>query len=339
VRFWGWLVAVSLVAWVVTTGVASADSAMRVVGGAASEHQRAAVRTGVERATREAGWPADEPTIAKKDRDALLRCMDIASPWSCVPAGIKAAGVRRVLVVRADTKQDGAGAPVIVLVATLLVSDPEAAVRQRFCEHCADDRLSDEAAELARQMLREVAVQGGRTIVVIRSEPQAAQIFLDGEPIGATNTSYNTFPGKHVVLIEKPGYHAETREFSAEDGKTTTVAVTLRPTAHDVPIVDDPPRRESRALPYIVIGAGVAAVVAGGVLQATKDGPPLLEDQPSRLYSAPGISLMAGGAAIVGVGLVLWMRGSSPPASPAPASGPTASVSSESAWLGWAGRF
>jgi hypothetical protein len=335
VRFWTVVVAVLAV-----VRVAHAEPAIVVVGGTASEHQQAAIRGGLEQATRDAGWTVGDPQLAKKHRDALLRCAEQTSPWTCVPGGVTAAGIRRVFVIRAGAKQGDAGTPVTQLIGTLILTDPETAVvRQRFCEHCADDGLGEAAADLARQVLREIAVQGGRTVVVIRSHPESAEIILDGERIGATNASFNTFPGKHVVVIEKPGYHSETREFVAEEGKTARVSVTLRGSDQDGSGGGSPGDTDggspSRLVPALVLGVGLAAIAGGVALQATKDGPAPSDDQPRRLYSAPGIGLMAGGAAVAGLGVFLWLRATSADAT----SAPTVSIAPDGASFGWAGRF
>lgn len=331
-----WLWVTFIVALVAATAdEAHAVPGVVVVGGSAAEDQRAAVTAALARVTREAGWSTPARAITAAESQALLRCTDTTTPWSCVPASFATNGIHRVLVVSVDPKPTDDGTSVLMLVGRLIMTNPDAAVvRQRFCEHCADDRLDAEASELARQMIREHAVRSGRTVIAIRSEPPGAQVVLDGERVGATNSSFNTYPGKHVLVLEKPGFVSETREVAAEEGRTAEIAVTLRSTSPR----DDttPPPRRSRLVPALLIGAGVAAVSTGIALQVTKDSPPLGESQPSRIYSAPGIGLAVAGGAIIGVGVYLWMRATSAPAT---TSAPAVTLVDGGGVIGWSHQY
>jgi hypothetical protein len=213
-------------------GLSSAYAApgLVVVGGTASEAQRTIVRAALALETATLGWtPSGAPSAA--DTSALLQCANTTTPWTCVPASLTASGVRRVLVVTVDPKPGAPGSNVLVLVGKLIAINPESGVvRQRFCEQCADDRLGAAAAELATQMIRDLAVRSGRTVIDIRSEPPGGAISLDGERVGATNSTFNTYPGMHQVVVEKAGYHSEAREIIVEEGHSADVMVTLRPT-------------------------------------------------------------------------------------------------------------
>jgi hypothetical protein len=287
-------------------GSAYATPGLVVVGGTASDAQQTVVRAALALETATLGWtPAG--VLSKAETATLLQCIDSTSPWSCVPPSMTASGVQRVIVVTVDPKPGDGGANVLVLVGKLIATNPESAVvRQRFCERCADDRLGAASAELATQMIRDLAVRGGRTVIDIRSEPPGAAITLDGERVGATNSTFNTYPGMHQVVVEKAGYHSEAREIIAEEGHSAEVTVTLRSSSTR----ETPPlaSHHSRLVPGLVIGAGVVALGTGIALQATKDGPPLGELQPSRIYSAPGIGLAVAGGALVGLGAYLWWR-------------------------------
>jgi len=78
------------------------------------------------------------------------------------------------------------------------------AVQQKFCEHCTDDKLTKTASDLARSSCRSLPY--GSVGPFSRSDlprPVHASRSM-GEPIGGTDTTYNTYPGSHVVIIEKP---------------------------------------------------------------------------------------------------------------------------------------
>jgi hypothetical protein len=89
-----------------------------------------------------------------------------------------------------------------------------------------------------------------------------------------------------------------------------------------------------RMLPYGLIGAGALGVVGGLVMIGIDEDPtPHGVQRPTyRDTATPGAVLAIAGAAAIGAGVYLWLadrRGSHP----------VAAVSSDSAVVGWAGRF
>lgn len=325
----------AVLAIVVAGRVASAAPGFIMVDGEAAADRRATVLGALGEATASAGWSGASVKLTQAESAELLQCANTATPWSCIPAAFGKADVHRMLVVTVDQKPGEGGEPIIVLSGKLITTAPDAfTVRQRFCEHCSDERLTTEASQLATQMLRDVAVRQGRTAIVIRSEPPGAQISLDGERIGVTNSTYKTYPGQHVLTIEKAGYATETRQVDVEEGASREVDVTLH--AATAPGAGTAEARPSRLVPAIVVGAGVTALVAGIVIQATADGPPLGEPQPSRIYSAPGIGLAVAGGVVAGVGVYLWTRATRGSTGGA---APTVSLTEHGGMLGWSQSY
>jgi hypothetical protein len=237
-----------------------ADDGSVVIGGGAEDRDRSVVGAAVAATAREAGWVVSRDPVAAQDVDRLIACSDPVRPWACVPASLGSRGIRRIFVFAVDRRQAASGVPMVVLTAKLIAFAPQGlAVRQRFCEHCADDRLSAASTDLARQLLADLAVRAGRTVLDVASTPPGARITLDGQPIGATDATFNTFPGAHVVVVEKSGYRTERRSVVAEEGKTAAVAVVLAPDAPG-------PAPRSRVVLGALIGGGALAVIAGGVL-------------------------------------------------------------------------
>jgi hypothetical protein len=175
--------------------------------------------------------------------------------------------------------------------------------------------------------------RSGRTRLAIRSRPDRAQILLDGEPAGATDTTLATYPGMHTIELRTPGYAATTREVIAVGGTTVDVAIPLQPEARRPdrgPGPPDAPAR-SRLGPGLVIGAGVAAIAAGGLLIAFDQDPSPHQRYYYDTAKYGGASLVAG-AVVAGAGIYLWLR---PRASSAAAVAPVPG----GAAVGWIGRF
>jgi hypothetical protein len=297
-----------------------------VVGGGAEDHELAVVGAAVVAAARGAGWSLPREPVAKQDADQLLGCSQPDRPWACVPASIDRRGVHRLFVLAVDRTQTDSGAPMVILTGRLIGLAPQALiVRQRFCEHCADDRLTEAATELARQLLQDLAVRSGRTILEVESMPPGAWITLDGRPIGATNAMFNTFPGSHVVIVDKAGYRSETRTAIAEEGKTASVAVTLVPSLA-------PAARPSRWASGLLLGGGALAAATGaGLLElGTRGG---RNDKYRYVGATPaGAVIGAAGAAALVTGIYLWWRASAP-------SAPIVGMTSRGAVAGWVAAF
>lgn len=303
------------------------------IGGNAEERDRTAVTAGVTAATRIAGWQLPGKPLSKKEAAGLLHCLDPGEPWGCIPGTIDAQGIHQALVVAAERRQSDDGSPMVVLTAKLIVTRPRALViHQRFCEHCTDDKLTQASTELTQQLVQELAVRIGRTVLEVKSTPTGARITLDGEPIGATNTTFNTYPGSHVVIIEKPGYLTQTIPIQAEEGKTAEVSVALRKSDPEPKRTITPPPESSRVVPLTLIGAGGVAVVTAGVLiyLGRQDGP---DDKYTHTH-ATTLGVVAGlvGVAAIGAGVYLWWRGPT-------ANVPTVATIRGGAIVGWARSF
>lgn len=329
--------ALAVVASLLSAGQARADvrpvPGVIAIGGNVEEHDVEAIRLGLAAAAQAAGWQLPSKPNTKKELAALLRCLDLAEPWVCIPSPLTAQGVHHVLAVAAKKQQAENGAPVVVFTVSLVATSPQALlVRQRFCEHCSEEKLTLAASEVTRQLLEELAVRTGRTILEVKSTPSGARILLDGVSIGATNGKFNTYPGSHTVILEKPGYRTQTLSVQAEEGKTAEVSVALRESAAVAPTKLLPSSKLSRWVPLTLIGAGAASMGAAGTLLyvGAQDGP----DDKRLRPRATTVGVVAGiaGVASLGAGLYLWLRGPS-------RSGPTASSLPDGATVGWHGTF
>lgn len=116
---------------------------------------------------------------------------------------------------------------------------------------------------------------------------------------------------------------------------TTVGQVSGEPAQEPTPMHDEG-ATPSKAVPYTLVGVGVAAIIAGGVLIAIDEDPPASGVQPKTIRdtATAGVITLGAGAVVTGVGAYLWYRSGH-----ASSSAPVASVSHDGAVVGWAGRF
>jgi hypothetical protein len=63
--------------------------------------------------------------------------------------------------------------------------------------------------------------------LAVRSSPQDAEVFVDGEFVGYTPLNFGTRPGRHEVRVERSGYDAYRESVIVHPGATTTVDARL----------------------------------------------------------------------------------------------------------------
>lgn len=109
------------------------------------------------------------------------------------------------------------------------------------------------------------------------------------------------------------------------DPKTAKAEIQLHETPRPAP---------SRTLPLVVLGAGAALAVTGGVMLAINKSPSKtgVQEPSYRDYGPAGYALVGIGAAAIGAGVYMWFRSSA-------SSAPVAAVSPGGAVVGWTGRF
>ncbi|MBA2541149.1 MAG: PEGA domain-containing protein [Deltaproteobacteria bacterium] len=246
--------------------------------------------------------------------------------------------IDKLSVVEVGSERPRNGKAPDVIVTQQVVAPGAAAVfiQRRTCEQCDDDTLRQHVTAMTKKLLEDAASGTSKTILTIKSSPPGAWITLDGDTAGATDSTLATFPGKHTVMLRATGYETEVRDVTAVEGQATELAVTMRPTPGTRPTDPKLPgvTRRSSVLPWVVAGAGVASLIAGGILIAIDQDPDPSPDGPFEIRNtAPaGVGIAIAGVLAVGIGGYLAYRSTR-------SSRPTAALTPSSASVGWEVRF
>jgi hypothetical protein len=303
-----------------------------LVAGKAQAKDRTTVASAVRSAARSGGWQLAEAPLTEPETRTVLACLKAPQRWACVSPVVAGKNIQRLIVVSLDPEAAPDSAGTLALTEQIFLPGSDVATSdQRSCPKCTDEALTRIAFDLTKELLEEATAGTGRTRIRIISTPPGAWITLDTTNVGLTDHTYSTFPGRHVVTLQRDGYQIETRSVDVVENQETTVAVTLRAT-----VPPPPPDEHPLLIPALLAGGGVAALAVGIGLQLAADPPPVGQRQPPRLVSAPGVALIAGGSVAIGVGAYLWVRAMhrAPPAST-----PTFNAAPGGGVIGWTGRF
>jgi hypothetical protein len=110
--------------------------------------------------------------------------------------------------------------------------DIEIAKGTPFAAYVDGDREIWSRAPNASDTAGKNAAQSGAkstemSTVIVRSEPQGADVSADGKFLGNTPSTIQLSPGDHVVLIELPGYNVWQRSITMTPGGIVTLNATL----------------------------------------------------------------------------------------------------------------
>lgn len=146
------------------------------------------------------------------------------------------------------------------------------------------------------------------------------------------------FQKQHDAIAER-----RVCEHCNDDSLHATVDELMHALVHDPPpplgpqATDEPASSESgspmRWMPYALMGAGGAALLAGGIMIAIDEDidPAGRQHETIRDTATGGVVFGLAGAAALGAGVYLWMRDKR--------SAPVAALSRDGAYIGWIGRF
>jgi hypothetical protein len=229
-----------------------------------------------------------------------------------------------------STSDSDSGARDLTLTAYWFDKGHDAVGQKALCARCTDQSLRTSADAIMKKLV------GGGELghVKLKSNPPGARITIDnGKPIGVTPLDWDLASGTHTIRMDKAGLKPDVRTVIVVSNRTDTLAMDLIPGDGEV----QESRRLPKFVPLAVVGAGVAAVVAGALLIHYNQDPGPTQPEFIHHTKPAGIGLVIGGSAAIAGGLAVylfWSRSSIPPSST-----PVAAVSSDGAYIGWLGRF
>ena len=133
------------------------------------------------------------------------------------------------------------------------------------CQSCVAIALREQLPGALSRLL-ERGVGRGRGAVDVASQPLAAMVLIDGQPVGITPFRGTLFAGGHQVQVRKEGFADYSQPIDVRDGETAPVLASLLPT--QAPIESKPTtvviKQAGRPLWRLL--AGGVAIGAGAVL-------------------------------------------------------------------------
>jgi hypothetical protein len=108
------------------------------------------------------------------------------------------------------------------------------------------------------------ALASGPAAIVVTSNPEGADVTLDGEPFGVTPLDKSIIPGEHTIRVSKDGYISVQEQRTFVEGARETL---------DYELEKVPNRLPKRPWGYASLGLGIAAIGGGVALTFLHDRP------------------------------------------------------------------
>jgi hypothetical protein len=336
------VLALVALALLIMPSLAAADPVLVVVGGETDPPTLRLLSVAVSDRLQSERHAPQAHAFTPAEVDALIRCVSSETSKDCAKDALDAAQTSRAVVMRVARESRDT----TVFMAWMLARGGETlATKRRVCERCSSKLLAQSAAALLSALLREVDVRTTRTGIAVKTTPGGARVSIDGEVVGVTELERGVLPGRHRIVMELRGYETATRELDVLAGETAVIVATLRPLAPAAGAAPPPAKHRAgssalRLAPWIAIGAGSTAAVAGIALIAANE--PRVSDGSHRYKwrdsKGIGVAVSVAGVAVAlagGAGLWWLRRGGDEQ----PSQTPTVSIEDDGVVLGYAGRF
>ena len=156
------------------------------------------------------------------------------------------------------------------------------------------------------------ALASGPAAINITSNPEAAEVTLDGEPFGTTPIDKPIIPGDHVIRVSKEGYIAVQEKRTFVEGARETLNYELEKVPNRLP--KRPWGWASLGVGIGAVGGGVAMIVLHDMdykLSGACTGAQIDQDGDCQyLFNTKwyGLGLSLGGAALVTLGVAILIN-------------------------------
>jgi hypothetical protein len=253
----------------------------------------------------------DQDTLNERFADGLERSGISATPApaeaaacedaACYQGAAEGAGVE--LLVGGTVQQTGPDYSVQVYAISAETGEVVAQV-DGVCEICGIGELGDVVGSLAARLRPTLENTTQPTVLTIESEPEGAEVWVDGKQVGTTPLRVPVAPGQHEIDVIKEGR------------RTKHVEVTLRPGVNES--FSFRLARSTRVpewVPWTSLGVGVVSLTSGIALLAIDENPirrdcnPDADGRCQYLYDTVngGAVLTVVGVALVGTGVGLLL--------------------------------
>lgn len=131
--------------------------------------------------------------------------------------------------------------------------------------HEAPGSKRQDQEDIAAQEIRALEPRLPRLSIVVSHPPAGLKVLRDGKelPAATLGEALLVDPGEHEVRVSAPSYRPETRSVKLEEGKTTTVEISLVALDAISPEKDKPQGGGVPAWAWVTGGAGLALIGAG----------------------------------------------------------------------------
>ena len=257
--------------------------------------------------------------------NTLVDCFVIEDE-GCARGVIDKRGRANVIIYARVDVQQGGDIDKTVTVSTYWFEKGQKPIPQRkFCERCGEAALRTTVEGLLIAMVKAAPSAMGK--IKVTANPAGAICAIDGKPIGPAPLDHVVAPGPHEVTVTRERHETETRFVTVKAGETATLDVALTEV-----------KTGSRALPVATIGVGAALLVTGVVMLAIDQDKGAAEPLEIRNTGPTGAALAITGLAVA-TGGVVWYLLSGSSGKSSKRSKPTALITRDAAYVGWAGRF
>lgn len=277
------------------------------------------------------GWVKQhQPPLVPQalDPDAVNSTIDcfVLDDVSCARAVFEKKGKTTNLVfVRVEVVPGPGGVRDITLTGFWFTKGHEPQSHKKTCEHCSDAGVHAAADEILAGLAHSGNHDTGH--LALTSKPVGSHITVDGKPAGVTPLELDLPAGDHRLALERDGVASEARLVTIRIGETAQIDMSLGGAA-----AADSDGGPAHLYPKLVIGAGAALLVAGGVLIGTSQSD-TGESPTYRDTTALGAVVGVVGVLAIGGGAYWWHVDKKRESAPVVAATPGG------AFVGWAGSF